>query len=919
MTQAFDTAPGSTLLPGTVRERPAAAPYVPWRRPPAQRPRYFLWFTPALALLLVGYLFFDKSFAYLHVPGTPVFVGEIVLAIGIVEVLRIRSPWYHLLRSSPILKALLAFMALCALRLAVDLPRYQIDAVRDSSIWYYGIFAFLVAAAAISEPTFVPRLLRWYRRVLPWYFVWAPIAVALTEVDALASIYVPGTSTPINAFRYTDVAVHIAMGLGFLWLGVDRMVDARPARNRDALVSVVGLIALLAVGTQTRGGFLAALATMAVVVVFLPSGRRRRIALSGGVGLLVALALVLMLNLRIEGERRDVSVQQVAANLSSLTGDQSSEDLSGTVAWRQGFWQQVLDDLLGSRAWLTGLGFGEILPERYEVDVGNTNSETSTQPLRNVHNSHLTMLARIGLSRVRAVAAALGDLQRAPAPLDPAAARGRAGPVHGRRHLAPVGRPCVPDRRLLRPVAGGPARRHLAVHRGRAGRRRDQGPPSGHGAGLGWRPAAAAPPAPWEAAPQPTLPAHLRRLGGRLGWGVADQALSGLIRLAVGAFVARSLGVQELGAFSIAFATYLLVVAAFRGLGTDALAVRHRAEDGLTWRRTVATATGTAVVAGLAAGAACAVIGLLLAGSTGAALLALGLTLPGLLLQDSWRHAFSAAGRGRDAFGNDVAWALALVPAVAILAVTGRSNVGWVMLAWGGSATFAAVIGAVQARLVPRVSGAARWRERDRDLVRGSFWERLSLGGGASQLRLYGLAALAGLTAVGSIQAAELLLSPLTLIVVLAAAAEAEAASVLRQSSVHRLVLFSLLLGAVGAVAAFVWGAVLLLLPDAVGVQLLRSAWLPASQLLVPVTLAVAGLSLSVGAWIGMRALGAASRILRTQGVAVLAYLVAALGGATLGGAAGAAWGSAAGTMIGAAVWWWELRQATHETETAAG
>ena len=147
-------------------------------------------------------------------------------------------------------------MALCAVRLAVDLPRYGMDAVRDSSIWYYGIYAFVVAAAAIAEPTFVPRLLRWYRRVLPWYFAWAPVAMALTEVDALASVYVPGTSTPINVFRYTDVAVHIAMGLGFLWLGVDRMVNPRPARNRDALVSVVGLIALLVVGSQTRGGFL---------------------------------------------------------------------------------------------------------------------------------------------------------------------------------------------------------------------------------------------------------------------------------------------------------------------------------------------------------------------------------------------------------------------------------------------------------------------------------------------------------------------------------------------------------------------------------------------------------------------------------------------------------------------------------------
>ena len=120
------------------------------------------------------------------------FVGEIVMAIGIVEVLGVRSPWYQLLRSSPILKALLAFMVLCTLRLAVDLPRYRLDAVRDSSIWYYGVFAVpgrgrrrpradLRPAPAALVPPRPALVLRW-----------APIAVALTEVDALAAIYVPG-------------------------------------------------------------------------------------------------------------------------------------------------------------------------------------------------------------------------------------------------------------------------------------------------------------------------------------------------------------------------------------------------------------------------------------------------------------------------------------------------------------------------------------------------------------------------------------------------------------------------------------------------------------------------------------------------------------------------------------------------------
>jgi hypothetical protein len=398
MTQAHESVTRSPSSPAVVGQRQAGG--APWSFPPstapASRPRQFRWFTVALALLLGGYLFFNKSFAYVHVPGTPVFAGELVLAIGIVDVLRVRSPWYLLLRSSPILKVLLVFMAVCCARLAVDLPVYRLDAVRDSSIWYYGLFAFLVAAAAVREPTFVPRLLGWYRRVLPWYFVWAPISVALIEVDALGSVYVPGTTTPINSFRANDIAVQAGMGVAFLWLGVDRMVGTGPARSRDALLSVAGLLALLAAGSQSRGGFLAAVGTLSIAFACLPGGRRRRLALSVLAGLLLVLTVVWTLDLRIQGDRRDVSLQQLTANMASIGGSSKGDELSDTVEWRQGFWQQVVGDLLNSSAWLTGLGFGPILPDRYDVDVGAYNNETSTQPLRSVHNSHLTILARVG-------------------------------------------------------------------------------------------------------------------------------------------------------------------------------------------------------------------------------------------------------------------------------------------------------------------------------------------------------------------------------------------------------------------------------------------------------------------------------------------------------------------------------------------
>jgi hypothetical protein len=903
MTHTLGTGTRSAVVPEQLVAAPNRATSFPTSR---AGPHSFVWFTPALGLLLGGYLFFSKSFAYLHVPGTPVFVGEIVLGIGVVEVLMVRSPWRLLLATTPVLKVLAVFMAVCSVRLALDLPVYKLDAVRDSSIWYYGVFAFLVAAAAVREPTFVPRLLRWYRQALPWYFLWAPFAAVLAQSDAFAGINVPGTSTRVNEFRFNDIAVHLGLGLVFLWLGVDRLVEGHRQRGRDAWLSVLGVLALLVTASQSRGGFLAALGTLVIAFAYLPAGRRRRLVFSVTGGLLVVLTLVWTLDLRIQGERRDVSLQQLTANVASIGGKEESEELSGTVQWREGFWREVLNDLLSSQAWLTGLGFGPILPERYEVDVGNTNNDTSTQPLRNVHNSHLTVLARTGfpglglwlLLWLTYGVQLFRWVRRRPGGVrDPAAALGVW-------YLASVVGFLIGayfDPSLEGPHAGiwlftlvGLG----AVH-SRMGRR--VSPPAGP---PGWVTAVLTR---WPAISPPALRARVGHLAGRLGWGVADQAVSSLTNFGVSLFVARSLGIQEFGAFSLAFATYLIVLAASRGVATDALAVRYSGEDIVSWRQAVVSATGTAIAAGLVAGAGCAVAGLLLLGSTGAALLGLGLTLPGLLLQDSWRFAFFAGGKGAQAFVNDLVWGLALVPAMLVVVVTGRSTVGWFMLAWGGSAGLAAAGGMVQARLIPRVTDAVRWPRQHRDLAPRYLGESLSQSS-AGQVRLYGLAAIAGLAAAGALRAAELLLGPMnTIIMGIAMMAVPEAARLLRRST-HRLQSFCLLLSSLGAGGALIWGAALLLVPESLGWHILRSAWQPASALLLPVTLTLVGFGFSIGAWAGVRALGAASRSLRAQGIGSLAYLVGSLGGAALDGAAGAAWGSAAGTLIGAGVWWWQLR-----------
>ena len=170
---------------------------------------------------------------------------------------------------------------------------------------------------------------------------------------------------------------------------------------------------------------------------------------------------------------------------------------------------------------------------------------------------------------------------------------------------------------------------------------------------------------------------------------------------AVSFYVARQLGATQFGAFSLAYVTYSFALTGSRGLATDSLLVRFSGTHLVTWRRAVAHCTGTALVTGLLAGACALVAAAVLSGAPRLAFLALGLVLPGLLLQDSWRYSFFALGRGSQAFINDTIWTLTLVPPLLFLRVTHHNTVFWFIIAWGAAAMVAACVGPLQARVIP--------------------------------------------------------------------------------------------------------------------------------------------------------------------------------------------------------------------------
>jgi O-antigen ligase len=166
------------------------------------------------------------------------------------------------------------------------------------------------------------------------------------------------------------------------------------SRNRRARVvwSLVALLVIALVGTQNRGGLLAALAGGAVAAPFLEDRFRvlgRTVLVSG---LALALALLLSVKVPFPGvQGREYSANQLVANVASLAGTRATGNLGGTVDGRKDLWTRVLHKQVHDGRLLAGAGFGPNLAAEVGVlDAGTDN-------LRSPHNSHLHVFARVGV------------------------------------------------------------------------------------------------------------------------------------------------------------------------------------------------------------------------------------------------------------------------------------------------------------------------------------------------------------------------------------------------------------------------------------------------------------------------------------------------------------------------------------------
>src|SRR5262249_50282806 len=93
---------------------------------------------------------------------------------------------------------------------------------------------------------------------------------------------------------------------------------------------------------------------------------------------------------------RELSVAQLVQNFTALgSKDKAPDDnpLVGTVEFREQLWNRILTNLHQQNRFMTGFGFGPNLAAENGANVGTLKDPD----LRNPHNSHLDVLARMGV------------------------------------------------------------------------------------------------------------------------------------------------------------------------------------------------------------------------------------------------------------------------------------------------------------------------------------------------------------------------------------------------------------------------------------------------------------------------------------------------------------------------------------------
>jgi hypothetical protein len=398
----------------------------------------------------------------------------------------------------------------------------------------------------------------------------------------------------------------------------------------------------------------------------------------------------------------------------------------------------------------------------------------------------------------------------------------------------------------------------------------------------------------------------MRSVGARISWGILDQALSSITNAALSFFVARAVTQNQFGAFAVAFTLYTVIIGVSRALVSQPLTLKFASAPPHEFREAARQVIAAAGLLGAAAAAGCAGFALLIGGQVRGALLALAVTLPGLLIQDAWRLTFFAQGRPSRAALNDLVWTVAQIVTLGSLYVIDWLNPASFILAWGLAAALASIFGMWQFHSPPTMTGSWLWFRTHRHLTGYLVMQFVGVNG-AYQGAVLLLAAVGGVTAVASLRAAQVLLGPLNIFVI-GTFGTVLPEIVRRNLDWHGRRLAATVVSAAMTVVPLLWTGFLLAMPSRWGAALLGQTWPGGRSVLLASGIAYAAVGASLGPDLLLLSMRRTREVFWLSMALVPLLFILGLIGVEIAGAPGAAVGFAAAQWLVVPLYWRQFR-----------
>jgi O-antigen/teichoic acid export membrane protein len=408
--------------------------------------------------------------------------------------------------------------------------------------------------------------------------------------------------------------------------------------------------------------------------------------------------------------------------------------------------------------------------------------------------------------------------------------------------------------------------------------------------------------APASAKRLPRIGRRLRTKGGSLST-VADQILSSGSNFLLTLCVAKTVSPHDVGVFAFVYGTYIAVLGCSRAAVSDVFLMAHTVSEDDERAEMATRGLMCAMYIGAIASLLCGVVAVALGGVWRAPLLCLAVALPALLGQDFLRYYFFVIRKPLSAVASDAVWVSSFLCAVIVSRLmTTNDSLYVLLLAWGAAGAAAGLIALPSSglRLRPRLHMS--WLSVNRRRWPPILLE-YAVTGGTIQVAFFPVAFIAGVTALGHMRAAMVLIGPVT-VLFQGSSAFVIPELIRRRSRSDGQALRLLALSATGLVIiAVACGLFFYVLPTEFGVKLLGDSWAPAHRLVPALTVFAVFEAVVVSMRSALRGWGIYHSGYRARLYMAPVVCIAVIAGAVLADDVGAQWGLALANLVGAAIW----------------